>query len=70
MSNRYSINAELELWGKYLVNGVFKNIETFLRILAIHPVPYEYQGSFSALRRLKNDHKSTMIENRPNGLII
>ena len=89
MTNPYSIDAELELWGKYWVDykgchpdsvgqtlkcmphGVFNNIETSLGILATLPVrSCECERSLSALRRLKNYSRSTMLENRLNGLAL
>ena len=47
----------------------FENIKILLRILATLPVTScECERSFSALRRLKNYKRSTMVANRLNGL--
>lgn len=47
----------------------FSNIKVALRLLATFPVTScECERSFSALRRLKNYTRSTMVENRLNGL--
>ena len=69
MPNPYSIDAELELWGKqwfeykgchpnsvgqtlkWMPYGVFKNVETSLRIFATLPVTScESERSFSVLK--------------------
>ena len=56
---------------KCMPHGVFKNIEASLRILATLPVTScECERSFSALRRLKNYSRSTMVEDRLNGLAL
>ena len=49
----------------------FENIKILLRILATLPVTScECERSFSALRRLKNYNRSTMVANRLNGLAL
>ena len=49
----------------------FENIKVALRILATLPVTScECERSFSALRRLKNYNRSTMVEERLNGLAL
>ena len=56
---------------KAMPHGVFPNIEVALRILATLPVTScECERSFSALRRLKDYSRSTMLENRLNGLAL
>ena len=49
----------------------FANIKIALRILATLPVTScECERSFSAMRRLKNYTRSTMVEERLNGLAL
>lgn len=51
--------------------NVFTNIQVMLRILATIPMTScECERSFSAMRRLKNYSRSTMTENRLNGLAL
>ena len=51
--------------------SAFENIKVALRTLATLPVTScECELSFSALRRLKNYNRSTMIEERLNGLAL
>ena len=52
-------------------DGVFDNMEVALRILATVPVTScECERSFSAMRRLKNYNRSTMTDERLNGLAL
>ena len=49
----------------------FENIKILLRILATLPITScECERSFSALRRLKNYNRSTMVANSLNGLAL
>ena len=49
----------------------FENIKVALRILGTLPVTsYECERTFSALRRLKNYNRSTMLDERLNGLAL
>ena len=83
MPNYIAIPGELDLWKQYWVTfkgSVPSNVsETLkllsllssLRILATLPVtPCECERSFSALRRLKNYNRSTMKNERLNGLAL
>lgn len=52
-------------------DGIFTNIEAALRILATIPMTScECERSFSAMKRLKNYSRSTMTEERLNGLAL
>ena len=56
---------------KSMPHIIFPNLEVSLRILATLPVTScECERSFSALRRLKNYNRSTMLEDRLNGLAL
>ena len=56
---------------KHLNFNGFENIKVALRILATIPVTScECERSFSALRRLKSYNRSTMVEERLNGLAL
>ena len=56
---------------KLIPSTVFKNITVALRILATLPVTScECERSFSALRRLKDYARSTMVNERLNGLAL
>ena len=56
---------------KLLLFPGFENIKVSLRILATLPITsYECERSFSALRRLKNYNRSTMKNERLNGLAL
>ena len=56
---------------KFVDFSAFANIKVALRLLATLPVTScECERSFSSLRRLKNYNRSTMVENRLNGLAL
>ena len=56
---------------KSMPHDMFHNIEVSLRILATLPVTScECERSFSALRRLKNYNRSTMLSDQLNGLAL
>ena len=51
--------------------GLFKDIETLVRLLLVVPVSSaEAERSFSALRRLKTWLRSTMTQKRLNGVAV
>ena len=56
---------------KLEIFDAFQNIQISLQITATLPVTScKRERSFSVLRRLKNYNRSTMVENRLNGLAL
>lgn len=70
-NNQSKISTAIEAYAEAAVSGYFPNISQLLLILAVLPVTTcTCERSFSTLKRIKTYLRSTMGENRLNGLAL